>query len=306
MKRAREEDSPFPLLERIQGILALHPPAPSLSMDAIKVFQANTPRDMVKTWRSQLGRVVPSFPGCPHLPSDGDLTRLAHCLFQLDPKTAQDEPVAEVRSPHSGMDTYALSFLRFFDPALWIDDVLRNAIGALLERQLFMVREKRFFYLRSDFWLGRTLQNVDGLVRDAASYRMVLSPVNTGHYHWVLLVASPVRRSCYLVDSFHGKWRTYVKENPILGEKHRELLALLQQAYPGEKPWSEAVPTLETYPTQADGTSCGMYVMHAMNCLATRNFARAFEERTWDAMRLLLRLYYARAVLEGYLPGLYV
>jgi hypothetical protein len=243
------------------------------------------------------------FCGAPRLPSRTQLARLAHYV-RSKKHFRHHWTVADVVGSSGGTQVYMVDLLHLLDPSLWLNDVTIIAIALLIERLTQRVCGSHF--ILPTYWpYTYCINPLKRLDAQAASTSppctTLFAPIHVID-HWFLLVVHVERGTCTLLDPFHQPWEHYVQLDPRLETNWWHLHQTLTEKFPHVS-WKRCVPCLDhQFPLQMDGTSCGLYVLYAMECIVMATEDTAFSQlSSWDSLSGVLRLRYACALLDGYI-----
>lgn len=239
---------------------------------------------------------IPHVPGMPLVPLH--IQREALVNFLLDSNnftkaSASKKVVAEIRSRNS-MVVYPPSFVRLLEPKSWIDEVVVNAIGLLLENHF----TNKMGFLPTYLWASNNPETYFSrcFAQDFRDLDYIFAPLSADA-HWMLLVIRPQLGIFHFYNSYPKKWSAVLKSNPQLATTFKLLKAKIHHIYPDVE-WSKYVTNIHKT-NQLDGTSCGLYVMHTMHCLLANRFDLASQLNTWDDHQILLRFHFACALITS-------
>jgi hypothetical protein len=208
-------------------------------------------------------------------------------------------PVVSAAGVLSSSDIRPANFVRLLDGDTWVDDECVNAYGALLERH-FAHHADKIAFVPSYYWSQTRNTLLDTYLGEKhgafiRSCRYLFTPLNA-HAHWALLVCDLKTGACHFVNSFSGTWRNFRTD------AHHALFTALVQRLSGmfdAVDFSVKPTRLRAFPRQFDATSCAIYVLHAIECLAAANHATEFASATWDDKIVPLRLHMAASLVMG-------
>lgn len=263
-------------------------PFQSVSEDTLALFNARDVDALVTEMRLRVNHLPRSNP----LPlTSGQLYQIGHYLMNRE----NFKPGLVVLS-RKNIHIESIGFARLIDSKTWLDETLPNAIGHLL-----VEKNRPVAYLDTYFWAldttfaSRILERVFN-ASHLSHCEILFTPLNTGS-HWVLLVVKLRTGELNFYDSYHLTWRSYEEKCPHLKTCLALLVTKLRAFFPTQR-WS-TVSSIESYPTQWDISSCGLYVMHAMECITYDVTKDEFAQETWDERSFFLRLHYALCILNG-------
>lgn len=293
---------PVSRLAAFTTLLCSSPPFLSISEDTVALLNAQDTESMVKEMRARVHSSL--LPASNPLPlTSAQYEHIAHHLMNKENFKKDSIILSRKTAFSSSIYVDAKSFARLLDSKTWLDESLLNAIGALLVQ-----KNAHVAFLETYFWpLDSKLVKVDPsriaerlFNRENTLYlrqcEYIFSPLNTGS-HWVLLVLKPRTGEMNFYDSFHVNWLTYEAKCPHMKTCLDLLVKKLKELYPTHR-WS-TVTSIETYPTQWDIFSCGVYVMHAMECFAYEAEETELALDSWDGRCFFLRLHYVVSLLNG-------
>jgi hypothetical protein len=242
-------------------------------------------------WRT----ISPTELGVPLPFSRLESFQLTRALSRVTALLAQghNEDMFDVRSR---LSTFApvcpLAALRLLDGNTWVDDEGVDAFGAILEGYLNH-NGTRVAYLPTFVWKDRapykSIRRFLGPEHGdfLRSSKFLFAPVHRSS-HWTLIVFKLTTGECLFFNSFSSDWSRFS------GEEERARFHVIVTCLRAQVPHlhKDMMPTaVVPYPKQFDGTSCALYVMHCMECLASASHENQFQQRTWDHKAELLRLH---------------
>ncbi len=308
LESASSEDESEAESDRLSQIQAMLP-RETISSEAKSYLGAADRETMVQAMQTAMGTVVSS-PSNPRLLTRSDLEVLAD--FLLDPENFKKKnwDRKEVYAASVGI-VFPPNFLRLFDAHIWLDDDVINGVGDLIVRQ-YRSHLHKMGVLPSYYWINETTPKIalDRLFSEKqrsfwSQCKYLFCPMNT-RSHWFLLVIDLFTGRSFFFDSFHGTWSDratprMVANKKLLFEVLRSYFPAVSWAPPGFTP---TIKTVSAFPTQKDMESCGLYVLHGMECLAAAAQGPEFKAETWDTKRLFLRFHFAVSLLRGRLRAL--
>lgn len=239
----------------------------------------------------------PQTPGTPFPLMGQGLDDLARAFLRFSEKDISNVAI-DLKTPTSDMIRYE-GLARLLDPGVWINDEAINGIGALIEEKLRPTVNKIAFvhsFYFSNVKNTRYEVFLDDRRRDhLVQCRYLFFPVNSNNSHWTLLVANTSEGLWYYFDSFHG---SFANLGEHITERFRVLRVRVRQLFPQHR-WASQAQDVKNFPWQTDGVSCGLYVMHTMECIAFALGEHEFALPSWDPKRVLLRFHYAMCILSS-------
>lgn len=192
------------------------------------------------------------------------------------------------------------SFMNVLRTDEWLNDEVIDAFGALLQHHY-----KNTMYatlvLPSYIWkdqgqstnLRRYIQKATPFLRDFPESSVILAPIHH-NLHWALLAIFADKGKAVFYNSMSAGWSTFAgKQQQLI---FKDLLQLLVPLFPALEPRANrrrVTPDDVRLPQQRDGASCGLYVMHAMHCLAVSVHETAFAPSTWEHKLPYIRMHLA-------------
>ncbi len=292
-------------------------PLDRFSPDALRYLEEPTRQGMIKAMSRQLPSSSSSRTevGAPQRLSPDDLGLLADFIQikAMAVDAADSHPVLEVNAKiFGGTVVYPASFVRLLDPEVWIDEVVIQAFGLLLTRR-FLRTNVSVAVLSPYYWTASDpramLQRLFAVEHRPVWKRLryLFCPILFDGNHWTLLVIDAKLEQAYFLDSFHRTWEERLQRahSVRIAANVDALWKELHVIHPTHgflsKPSTESVRNRDPgdYPTQYDSSTCGLYVIHAMECIATALHVKEFQRPSWDAQRLLLRFHVALCLLDA-------
>jgi hypothetical protein len=282
----------------------------TLTARGVRLLESETPEALATAFIT-LAQGAHGGMGCAPLPSLLALRQLADYFF--DSKNFQTFGASTLDIDGVGLKNAVMTangFVRLIDPGLWVNDECISAFGALLENHFESqpIRTGVFSsYLFTSVTTPKTVRK--RIMTHRAFYescKYLFFPINIDQSHWVLLVVDVTVGGWYFFDSYHAPWAQYAKRHKPLVTIKPILREVLSEIFPAVKQTRGNIVSTRYESTQGDTTSCALYVMHVMECLARGMHLREFERKTWDTESYLLRLHVATALLTGRIDPLVI
>lgn len=262
----------------------------------LRILRARTETARVNVieaaWRARPSNEI----GAPRPFTRAECFRFVRGLAYLTSSIAAGKVHGDVFDIRSRLSTYAVvspqAVTRLLDGHEWVDDEAVDAFGALLEA--YLDRDgTRIVYIPTFVWKERPpygyIRRFLGAKQGdfLRSSRFLFAPI-TRQSHWVFVAFNLVTGECFFYNSYSATWKLF--RDDAVQATFKVLVECLHEQVPAVKLDAEPV-RVDLYPRQRDSTSCALYVIHGMECLASAVHEVQFQQRTWDDKTPLLRLH---------------